>query len=31
VGVPEYDDRVLYEKLMLDGFQAGLDHDPAQA
>src|SRR5713226_2182956 len=23
-GVPEYDDRVLYEKLMLDGFQAGL-------
>ena len=32
-GVPEYDDRALYEKLMLDGFQAGLvvDHDPAQA
>jgi DNA-3-methyladenine glycosylase I len=23
-GVPEWDDRVLYEKLMLDGFQAGL-------
>jgi DNA-3-methyladenine glycosylase I len=23
-GVPEYDDRTLYEKLMLDGFQAGL-------
>ena len=23
-GVPEYDDRSLYEKLMLDGFQAGL-------
>jgi DNA-3-methyladenine glycosylase I len=23
-GVPEYDDRALYEKLMLDGFQAGL-------
>jgi DNA-3-methyladenine glycosylase I len=23
-GVPEYDDRVLYEKLVLDGFQAGL-------
>jgi DNA-3-methyladenine glycosylase I len=22
--VPEYDDRALYEKLMLDGFQAGL-------
>ena len=22
-GVPEYDDRALYEKLMLDGFQAG--------
>ena len=32
-GVPEYDDRALYEKLILDGFQAGLvvDHDPAQA
>ena len=32
-GVPEYDDRALYEKLMLDGFQAGLvlDHHPAQA
>jgi DNA-3-methyladenine glycosylase I len=23
-GVPEYDDRSLYEKLILDGFQAGL-------
>ena len=23
-GTPEYDDRALYEKLMLDGFQAGL-------
>ena len=23
-GVPEYDDRALYEKFMLDGFQAGL-------
>jgi len=23
-GVPEYDDRALYEKLALDGFQAGL-------
>jgi DNA-3-methyladenine glycosylase I len=23
-GVPEFDDRVLYEKLVLDGFQAGL-------
>jgi DNA-3-methyladenine glycosylase I len=23
-GVPEHDDRALYEKLMLDGFQAGL-------
>jgi DNA-3-methyladenine glycosylase I len=23
-GVPEYDDRELYEKLVLDGFQAGL-------
>jgi DNA-3-methyladenine glycosylase I len=23
-GVPEWDDRALYEKLMLDGFQAGL-------
>ena len=23
-GVPEYDDRALYENLMLDGFQAGL-------
>jgi DNA-3-methyladenine glycosylase I len=23
-GEPEYDDRALYEKLMLDGFQAGL-------
>src|SRR5215469_16378800 len=23
-GVPERDDRALYEKLMLDGFQAGL-------
>lgn len=23
-GVPEYDSRALYEKLMLDGFQAGL-------
>src|ERR1700722_8992588 len=23
-GVPEYDDRRLWEKLMLDGFQAGL-------
>jgi DNA-3-methyladenine glycosylase I len=23
-GVPEYDDRSLYEKLVLDGFQAGL-------
>jgi hypothetical protein len=22
-GVPEYDDRALYEKLVLDGFQAG--------
>ena len=29
-GVPEYDPRALYEKLVLDGFQAGLvlDHDP---
>src|SRR5271166_6527315 len=23
-GVPEFDDRALFEKLMLDGFQAGL-------
>src|SRR6478735_1351883 len=23
-GVPEFDDRALWEKLMLDGFQAGL-------
>src|SRR4029078_2636552 len=23
-GVPEFDDRALYEKLILDGFQAGL-------
>ena len=23
-GIPEYDDRALYEKLVLDGFQAGL-------
>ena len=23
-GVPDYDDRALYEKLILDGFQAGL-------
>ncbi len=23
-GVPEYDDRALYEKMVLDGFQAGL-------
>src|SRR5437763_7642140 len=23
-GVPEYDDHALYEKLVLDGFQAGL-------
>ena len=23
-GVPEYEDRALYEKLILDGFQAGL-------
>src|ERR1700730_9470680 len=23
-GVPEYDDRALYEKLILEGFQAGL-------
>ena len=23
-GVPEYDSRALYEKLVLDGFQAGL-------
>src|SRR6266702_2021036 len=23
-GMPEWDDRALYEKLMLDGFQAGL-------
>src|SRR5712675_2795676 len=23
-GVPEFDDRALYEKLLLDGFQAGL-------
>ena len=23
-GVPEYDDRALFEKLILDGFQAGL-------
>ena len=23
-GLPEYDDRALYEKLVLDGFQAGL-------
>ena len=32
-GVPEFDDRALFEKLMLDGFQAGLslDHHPAQA
>jgi DNA-3-methyladenine glycosylase I len=25
-GVPEYDDRALYEKLVLDGFQAGRDN-----
>ena len=32
-GVPEYDDRAMFEKLVLDGFQAGLllDHHPAQA
>ena len=32
-GVPEYDDRALFEKLILDGFQAGLvmDHDSAKA
>ena len=32
-GVPEYDGRALFEKLILDGFQAGpvLDHHPAQA
>ena len=32
-GVPEFDDRALFEKLILDGFQAGpvLDHHPAQA
>src|ERR1041385_6742762 len=24
-GVPEYDDRALFEKLILDGFQAGLE------
>ena len=32
-GVPEWDDRALFEKLILDGFQAGplLDHHPAQA
>ena len=32
-GVPEYDDRALFEKLILDGFQAGplVDHDFAQA
>ena len=32
-GVPEYDSRALFEKLILDGFQAGLvlDHHPAQA
>jgi DNA-3-methyladenine glycosylase I len=23
-GMPEYDDRALFEKLILDGFQAGL-------
>ena len=23
-GVPEYDDRAMFEKLVLDGFQAGL-------
>ena len=23
-GVPEFDDRALFEKLVLDGFQAGL-------
>ena len=29
-GVPEYDPRALYEKLVLDGFpgRAFLDHDP---
>src|SRR6204780_4303198 len=27
-GVPEYDDRALYEKLILDGFQAGLSWIP---
>jgi len=27
-GVPEYDDRALFEKLILDGFQAGLSWIP---
>jgi len=27
-GVPDYDDRALYEKLMLDGFQAGVQNAP---
>ena len=30
-GVPEYDDRALYEKLVLDGFQAGLFGSPSCA
>ena len=30
-GVPKTDDRALFEKLVLEGFQAGpvVDHDPA--
>src|ERR1700759_4882811 len=27
-GVPEWDDRALFEKLILDGFQAGLSWTP---
>ena len=32
-GLPEHDGRKLWEKLMLDGFQAGLscDHDTPEA
>jgi len=30
-GVPEFDGRALYEKLMLDGFQAGLSGSPSCA
>lgn len=26
-GVPEHNDRALFEKLILDGFQAGLTYD----